>query len=85
MPKSSNVTFSHLRTYYIMWLDADDIIDQTNQQKLIELKNTLNKNVDIVMMKYKMGKNNDCIFYRERLIKNNKTHFLLMPFMKPYL
>ena len=77
--------FSYARNYslskatkdYIMWLDADDIINQTNQQKLIELKNTLNKNVDIVMMKYKMGKNNDCIFYRERLIKNNKTHFFV--------
>lgn len=77
--------FSYARNYslskatkdYIMWLDADDIIDQTNQQKLIELKNTLNKNGDIVMMKYKMGKNNDCIFYRERLIKNNKTHFFV--------
>lgn len=61
---------------YWMWLDADDVIPSAQQQKLLDLKTTLDSSTDIVMMKYLTGfdeKGNVTFsYYRERLIKNNR-------------
>lgn len=35
-----------------MWLDADDVLDETNRQALKALKNSLTADVDMVMMPY---------------------------------
>mgnify|MGYP000588646614 FL=1 len=35
-----------------MWLDADDVILQEDQEQLVELKQRLQPEVSIVMMKY---------------------------------
>lgn len=62
---------------YWMWLDADDYIAESDQNLLIELKNSLDSSTDVVMMKYVTGfddQNNPAfLYYRERLMKNNKT------------
>ncbi len=68
-----NFSFSKATGDYIMWLDADDIIDSANREKLINLKETLSLQTDVVMMRYatsfdENGKES-YFYYRERLIK----------------
>lgn len=67
-----NFSFSKATKEYIMWLDADDIIHNSEIDKIKKLKQTLSPEIDIVMMKYTSG---DMFFYRERLIKNNPNQF----------
>lgn len=50
--EARNFSFSKATKDYQMWLDADDIIEEKDLHKLIKLKNTLDKQVDIVTMKY---------------------------------
>lgn len=61
---------------YWLWLDADDVIQPEQQQKLLNLKKTLPPATDVVMMKYLTGfddKNQVTFsYYRERLIKNHR-------------
>ena len=70
-----NDAFSRANMDYILWLDADDVMTQENQQKLIELKETLDPAVSVVMMKYQMGFDEydqpSLSYNRERLIKNH--------------
>ena len=71
-----NFSFSKATKEYIMWLDADDVIYEADRQKLKQLKNTLAKNVDMVLMDYRYKKdefgNVTINQKRERLVKNNK-------------
>lgn len=73
-----NFSFSKAEMDYIMWLDADDIIDRDNQKKLLELKSSLDLSTDIVMMKYNVAFDDDdnptFSYYRERLMKRSR-HF----------
>lgn len=61
---------------YLMWLDADDVINEENVRKLKELKITLTPDVDVVMMPYAVAfdENGRSTFsyYRERLLKNHR-------------
>lgn len=72
--KARNYAFSQAKSDYCMWLDADDVIEPEDRQKLNELKKQLSDTVDIVMMKYNTAfdeeGNPTFLFYRERLIKN---------------
>jgi glycosyltransferase involved in cell wall biosynthesis len=76
--KARNYSFSKATKDYILWLDADDIILDEDISKFIELKNTLNKTIDIVMMKYNVGfdenGNVNFSYYRERLLKREKNY-----------
>ncbi len=74
--KARNYSFSKAKCDYILWLDADDILDKKYQKKLKELKKDLNKDIDIVMMKYQVG---DMIFYRERLLKRENNYLWVNP------
>ncbi len=69
-----NEAFSKATMDYCMWLDADDVVTEENQNKLKLLKSTLDKDTDIVMMKYAISEdqNQNPLFsyYRERLIRN---------------
>lgn len=60
---------------YFMWLDADDIIRESELKKLFNLKENLDKDTDIVMINYatSFDENNKPNFeyFRERIIKNN--------------
>ncbi len=72
-----NFSFSKAKMDYIMWLDADDVIDSENQKKLLELKSSLDPSTDIVMMKYNVAfddnGNPTFSYYRERLIKRSRN------------
>ena len=76
--KARNYSFSKATKDYILWLDADDVILETDRTKFKKLKNTLNPNTDIVMMKYHIGLDANDIpslsYYRERLIKNTRNY-----------
>lgn len=72
-----NFSFSKATKDYILWLDADDIIDKKNQKKLLKLKRTLDKKIDVVKMKYNSAYDEHgkptFTFERERLIKRAKN------------
>lgn len=78
-----NYSFSKATKEYIMWLDADDVILEKDQQKLIELKKTLDKNIDMVLLKYNTGfdENGNVTFsyYRERILKKAVGYTWLSP------
>lgn len=72
-----NFSFSKATKEYIFWLDADDIIKEEDRLKFLKLKETLNKDVDVVIMKYNLTSelNGDtiCTFPRERVLKREKN------------
>lgn len=72
--KARNYSFSNATKDYILWLDADDVITKENKNKIQKLKNTLNKNTDIVMMRYVTSINPHFSYYRERLLKREKEY-----------
>lgn len=47
-----NFAFSKGTKDFLMWLDADDIILESDRAKIIELKNTLSKDFSAVTMRY---------------------------------
>jgi len=72
-----NFSFSKGTKDYLMWLDADDVVEEESRQNLIELKKTLNDEIDVVSMKYRHGVKPDGSFSvlltRERLVKRSKN------------
>lgn len=70
-----NYSFSQATKEYIFWLDADDVLLATDQEKLIHLKETLNSSVDSVTMIYHYAfdqyGNPTKSFRRNRLVKRN--------------
>lgn len=68
-----NYSFSKATKEYIMWLDADDILNEYNKKGLQNLKSCLNNDIDIVMMKYAVAfdeyDNITFSYYRERIFK----------------
>lgn len=75
---------------YWMWLDADDVISESQQKELLKLKEEIGPDTDMVMMKYQTGfdeKGNVTFsYYRERLMKNGcgfawegKVHEVVAP------
>lgn len=63
-----NFSFSKATGTHIMWLDADDYIDDKNIKKIIQLKQK-DDDFDFCMCKYKLNQNFE--YYRERIIKNS--------------
>ena len=76
--KARNYSFSKATQDFIMWLDADDVILQEDQEQLVELKQRLQPEVSIVMMKYHPAfddKGNPTFsYYRERLMNRRMQH-----------
>lgn len=68
-----NFSFSKASGDYIMWLDADDVLDDANRTALLALKESLSPETDLVMMRYTAAfdsaGNPAFFYYRERLIK----------------
>ena len=69
-----NYSFSKASMDYCMWMDADDILEETEKDKFLQLKQTLSMDTDIVMMKYntsfdEAGKPSFS-YFRERWIRN---------------
>jgi glycosyltransferase involved in cell wall biosynthesis len=89
--KARNFAFSKATMDYVMWLDADDVIEFREIEKINQLK--LNMVADTYMLKYatifdEMGKPN-FVFERERILKNDKravwcgfVHEAIVPFGK---
>lgn len=71
--EARNFAFSKATCQYIMWLDADDIMDQSSIDKLKQWKSS-SSNPDTVMAKYVAAKdiNGDASvwYYRERIVRN---------------
>lgn len=73
-----NYAFSKAACDYQFWLDADDVISEADQEKMKELKETLDESVSVVMMRYEMQHaehESPVVFERERLLRK-KDHFL---------
>lgn len=70
-----NASFSHATMEYILWLDADDVIDETNRQRFLTLKQAFPPEVDVGMFPYHVGfdEEGNCSFhyYRERLVRRS--------------
>ena len=68
-----NFSFSKATGDYIMWLDADDVLEENDRLALIKLKDTIAPETDVVMMKYATAFDPDgkpaFFYYRERLLK----------------
>ena len=64
---------------YLMWLDADDILPEESAAAMLELKQKLPCDTDVVMMPYAVAfdANGKSAFTydRERLVKNNGAFF----------
>lgn len=73
-----NYSFSKATMNYILWLDADDIILEDDRVKLMELKENMDPDVDVVMMRYNVGfdeaGNVTMSYFRERLLKRRKSY-----------
>ena len=68
-----NAAFSYAQKPYLMWMDADDVLDASERKKLIELRPALNGSVDAVMMPYVCAVREDgtpaMVFDRERIVR----------------
>ncbi len=60
---------------YLFWLDADDVLPEESRQALIQLKQTLDPSVDVVMLPYQVAfdpAGKPTFFYdRERIFRNS--------------
>ncbi|MGL4343568.1 MAG: tetratricopeptide repeat-containing glycosyltransferase family 2 protein [Cellulosilyticaceae bacterium] len=74
--KARNISFEYATQDYILWLDADDLIDKEEQSKMKSLKTIIDPRVDVVLMKYyadfDTAGNVKLSYYRERLVKRSK-------------
>ena len=50
--EARNVSFAYATKPFVFWLDADDVLDAQEKEKLIALKAQLDDTVDAVMMPY---------------------------------
>ncbi|WP_459503009.1 glycosyltransferase [Bacillus sp. C1] len=72
-----NFSFSKAKKDYILWLDADDVLLEKDQQKLLNLKQELDLDVDAVSMPYHLNTGLDAeplyITTRHRLVKRSRN------------
>ena len=72
-----NFSFSKAAMDYCMWMDADDVMEESSCEKLIQWKQNHDRTADVVMMKYSTAfdENGKSVFYyyRERLLKREKN------------
>ena len=72
--EARNVSFSKASMDYCMWMDADDILEKTEAEKFLQLRQSLSSEIDIVMMKYHTAFDeagaSSFTYYRERWIRN---------------
>ena len=69
-----NYSFSQASMDYCMWMDADDVLEESEKDRFLQLKKSLSPDTDIVMMKYntsfdEAGKPSFS-YFRERWIRN---------------
>lgn len=76
--EARNYSFSKASMDYCMWMDADDILEKTEKEKFLRLKQSLSSDTDMVMMKYstsfdEAGKPSFS-YFRERWIRNSAKY-----------
>ena len=68
-----NFSFSKANMDYCMWLDADDVMDPVQLERLAEWKRQADGSADAVMLRYVAGFDEEgqpaFCYYRERLLK----------------
>lgn len=68
-----NFTFSKATMEYCMWLDADDVLEETDRQAFLKLKEHLSPDTDVVLCRYNAGLDENgrvtFSYYRERIIR----------------
>ncbi|NLO85850.1 MAG: glycosyltransferase family 2 protein [Clostridiales bacterium] len=73
-----NFSFSKATMQYTMWLDADDVIDEENQQLLLRLKENLSPSIDMVLMRYDVAFDESgrptMSYYRERIMRTSMKY-----------
>ncbi|MCY7871593.1 glycosyltransferase [Bacillus spizizenii] len=71
-----NFSFQQATADYILWLDADDVFTEKDQKLLLDLKRTLDPQIDAVSMKYHLAfdeeNNVTSSLRRYRLVKREK-------------
>jgi glycosyltransferase involved in cell wall biosynthesis len=71
-----NFSFNHASMDYILWVDADDVLLDSDRQKLLQLKQTLDPSVDAVSMHYHLAFDSEgnliSSLRRNRLVKRLK-------------
>lgn len=73
-----NFSFSHATQDYILWLDADDVIEEADRQRFTALKQSLNPSIDHVIMPYKVGFDETgkpaVVLLRTRLVRRDRDY-----------
>lgn len=73
-----NYSFSKATKEYTLWLDADDVILEEDQERFLKIKETLDNGYDSVKMKYVLakGQNGEILssLMRNRLVKTAKNY-----------
>ena len=86
--EARNFSFSKATKDYILWLDADDVLEEDDVKKLRELKESVNECVDSVIMNYvlQVDKNGNSVYSlkRNRLVKKNRN-FRWVGYVHEYL
>lgn len=69
-----NFAFSNVTSTFVMWLDADDVVEPADKELLEQLKQRLEAEVDCYHLKYNVAKdefgNVTFSYFRERIIRN---------------
>jgi len=72
-----NFAFGKATMEYILWLDADDILNQSDREEFLKLKKNLNPRMDVVNMPYLLAfdqfGNVTFSLRRNRLLKRSKN------------
>ena len=72
--EARNDSFSRASMDYCMWMDADDVLEETEKDQFLRLKQTLPSDTDMVMMKYNTSFDEAgkpvFSYFRERWIRN---------------
>lgn len=73
-----NHSFSLASMDYCMWMDADDILEEAERDKFLQLKQSLSPDTDMVMMKYNTSFDEagrpSFSYFRERWIRNSEEY-----------
>lgn len=74
--EARNFSFSKASKEYILWLDADEFLDENNKCKLRNIKSELDNSVDVVTMQTNLcideNNNPKLVARRNRIIKNKQ-------------
>lgn len=76
--EARNYSFSKASMDYCMWLDADDILEEAGKEKMIQLKQSLSPDIDMVMMRYNTSFDEEgrpvFSYFRERWVRNSPQY-----------